>query len=222
MPIHARALLGIWHNLMPGTELEFDRWHTYEHRPERVGIPGFLRGRRWRAVDGAPDYFTLYEAESTAVLAGPHYLERLNNPTPATRHVIPTHFRSMVRGVCHVRFSAGVGIGGAIATLRFGAEAGREADLERHVTERLAAVAAMPMITGAHLCVADPDALTIATTERKSHGASVPDWLVMLEAVTPEPADEAGAALAGELTRHGARAEMQRGVYRLEICLTKP
>ena len=34
--------------------------------PERVGIPGFKRGRRYIAVDGGtrPEYFTLYETES--------------------------------------------------------------------------------------------------------------------------------------------------------------
>jgi hypothetical protein len=61
--------------------------------PERVGIPGFLRGRRYRAIDAAAEYFTLYEAEDAAVLTGAHYLERLNNPTPATRTVIPQFFR---------------------------------------------------------------------------------------------------------------------------------
>ena len=26
---------------------EHDRWHTQEHLPERLSIPGFLRGTRW-------------------------------------------------------------------------------------------------------------------------------------------------------------------------------
>jgi len=50
--------------------------------PERVGIPGFLRGRRYIAVRGAPEFFTLYEATRTDVLAGPHYLERPQQSTP--------------------------------------------------------------------------------------------------------------------------------------------
>ena len=41
MPLNARAFLGIWHNLKPGYERDFDRWHTYEHMPERVGVPAF-------------------------------------------------------------------------------------------------------------------------------------------------------------------------------------
>ena len=47
MPIQARAFLGIWHNLKPGTERDFDRWHTYEHMAERVGVPGIRVARRY-------------------------------------------------------------------------------------------------------------------------------------------------------------------------------
>jgi hypothetical protein len=222
MSLLGQGVVAIWNDVAPEGRAEFYEWHNREHMPERVGIPGFLRGRRWRAMSGAAEYFTLYEAESTAVLAGPHYLERLNNPTPATRHVIPSYFRNMVRGVCHVHFSAGVGIGGAVATLRLGSTPGHEAELERRIAEGLSAIAAMPMVTGAHLCAADRDASTIATTERKSHGAAVPDWLVMIEATAPDHANEAcEALLAADLRKSGARDEMQRGLYRLEICLTK-
>ncbi len=190
--------------------------------PERVGIPGFLRGRRYRAVDAKAEYFTLYEAADIAVLSGPHYLERLNNPTPATRQVIPHYFRNMVRGVCEVRFSAGVGIGGALVTLRFAPQPGRDAELQRHLSAALAETAKMPMVTGAHLCAADAAASTIATAERKSHGAAVPDWLAMIEAVTPQSASAACDVLvAGDLQRAGTRDDVERGLYQLEICLTK-
>ena len=33
---------------------EHDDWHSHEHLPERLAIPGFLRGSRWRALAGAP------------------------------------------------------------------------------------------------------------------------------------------------------------------------
>jgi hypothetical protein len=100
MSLLGNSAVAIWNDVAPEGLAEFYEWHHREHMPERVGIPGFLRGRRYIAVRGAPEFFTLYEATSTAVLAGPHYLERLNNPTPLTRHVIPKYFRNMVRGVC--------------------------------------------------------------------------------------------------------------------------
>jgi len=216
------AVVAIWNDVAPEGRDQFYEWHNHEHMPERVGIPGFLRGRRYRAIDAAPAYFTLYEAQSTSALTGPHYLERLNNPTPATRTVIPKYFRNMVRGVCNVRLSAGVGMGGSIVTLRFGVEPGRDAELERHLAALLPRIAALPMVTGAHLCVADADASTIQTTERNSHGAVVPDWLVMIEGVAPESANAAcDTLLAGDLRSAGASAEIVTGLYQLEICLTK-
>ena len=222
MSLLGKAIVAIWTDIAPEGLDAFYEWHNHEHMPERVGIPGFLRGRRYRATHANPAYFKIYEAESTSVLTGPHYVERLNNPTPATRHIIPAYFRNMVRGVCDVRFSAGVGIGGSIVALRFAVEPGRDGELERHLADVLARIATMPMIAGAHLCVADAPASTIQTSERKSHDAAVPDWLVMIEAVTPESASAAcDTLLASDLAGAGADSAIERGVYRLEICLTK-
>jgi hypothetical protein len=132
MALLGQGVVAIWNDVAPEGLAEFYEWHHREHMPERVGIPGFLRGRRYITVRGAPEFFTLYEATGADVLAGPHYLERLNNPTPLTRHVIPKYFQNMVRGVCNVRFSVGVGEGGWLITLRFAAEAGREDALSRN------------------------------------------------------------------------------------------
>lgn len=221
MSLLGRAVVAIWNDVAPEGRAEFYEWHNHEHMPERVAIPGFLRGRRYIAIDAAAEYFTLYEAEDALVLTGSHYLERLNNPTPATRTVIPRYFRNMVRGVCNVRFSAGVGMGGAMVTLRFGVEPARDAALESHLAALFAKIASAPMVAGAHLCVADTDASTIQTAERKSHGAAVPDWLVMIEGVAVESVGAAcDVLLAGDLERAGA-TRIERGLYQLEICLTK-
>src|SRR3954452_13135 len=62
MPLLGQALVGIWHGIQSGGEDEYLAWHTYEHMPERLGIPGFLRGRRFSnwCLDLHPT-FTLYE-----------------------------------------------------------------------------------------------------------------------------------------------------------------
>jgi hypothetical protein len=222
MALIGQGVVAIWNDVAPEGLAEFYEWHHREHMPERVGIPGFLRGRRYIAVRGAPEFFTLYEATATDVLAGPHYLERLNDPTPLTRHVIPEYFHNMVRGVCEVRFSLGIGQGGYLTTLRL-AKPEREAELLRYLGGVLPGLYAMPTILGTHLCVADAGASTIETSERQSHGAAVPEWLVMIEGATPEGVDAAcDRLLADGLTQHGARAGMERGLYRLEISLTSP
>ena len=121
-----------------------------------------------------------------------------------------------------MRLSVGAGEGGWLITLRFAVAAEREHQLSRHLMEMLPAVNEMPTILGVHLCVADSRASTIETSERKSHGAAVPQWLVMIEGATPDGVDAAcDRLLVSELTQHGARPEMQRGLYQLQISLTQ-
>ena len=87
MSLLGAAAVTIWHNVPPEARADYFEWHNREHMPERVGIPGFLRGRRYAALTGDPEFCTLYETESLAVLTGADYMQRLNNPTPWTRRV---------------------------------------------------------------------------------------------------------------------------------------
>ena len=223
MSLAGQAVVAIWNGIAPEGRTEFYEWHNREHMPERVGIPGFRRGRRYIAKYGAPEFFTLYEADSAEVLVGQDYLNRLNNPTPLTQRVPPTFFRDTARGVCRVRLSLGVGQGGYMLTLRFGAEAGREAELQKYLTQvALAPLADIVSVVGVHLAVADQAASSIETAERKGRPTVVPNWLVMIEACEPEAADAAcDQLLAGGLAAHGARAEMDRGLYMLQFCRMK-
>src|SRR6266511_1030062 len=133
MGLMGSAVLAIWNDIAPGGDDEFVHWHTREHIPERVGVPGFQRGRRYVAVSGSPEYFTLYETESIDTLSGPAYLARLNDPTPWTRRSLPL-FRNTKRTACRVTLSLGDGVGGALATLDLGPEAGRDDELAAWLT----------------------------------------------------------------------------------------
>jgi hypothetical protein len=90
-----------------------------QHVPERLSIPGFRRGRRFVAMEGGPEFCTLYEADGPEDVSGKAYLERLNAPTEWTQRMMPA-FRNMARSVCRVAYSAGVGEGGFMVTCRFG------------------------------------------------------------------------------------------------------
>jgi len=46
MPLRGKGVLAIWHAMTPEGDREMIRWHDREHVAERVGVPGFLRGRR--------------------------------------------------------------------------------------------------------------------------------------------------------------------------------
>ncbi|MEM1298450.1 MAG: hypothetical protein AAGH68_04155 [Pseudomonadota bacterium] len=92
--------LAIWNDCAPGEEAGYEAWYQGEHLAERVGIPGFLRGRRYRAHGKSPEYFTYYEVTEPGVLTSPAYLARVNDPTPATRRIMAEVFRNMSRTIC--------------------------------------------------------------------------------------------------------------------------
>ena len=84
MALLGKGLLGIWHDLAIQNDAElqdFQLWYTKQHLPERLNVAGFLRGRRYQAVEGDPQFAALYETETAETLASPAYHKQLNNPT---------------------------------------------------------------------------------------------------------------------------------------------
>jgi len=211
----------IWQDVRPEGREDFFAWHNGEHMPERVGIPGFLRGRRYGALAGAPEFFTLYETAGAEVPTSAAYLERLNHPTEQTRRLAPMMINN-VRSLCRVEWSRGHVSGGLMATLRFDAEDGD--GLLALLHERLPKVLERPGIVGAHLCLGDKGASSVQTEEKKGRPpALVPGWVVLveggagrehLERATDELLDERSLLAAGA-------KDLQRGVYVLQVSLSK-
>ncbi|MFK7943639.1 MAG: antibiotic biosynthesis monooxygenase [Paracoccaceae bacterium] len=112
--------LAIWNDCAPGHEAAYETWYQGEHLLERLGIPGFLRGRRYQSVAGTTAYFTYYEVSEPGVLTSPAYLARVNDPTPMTRHIMTGTFLNMSRTICRVAERKGR-IRGAFAVTRAGA-----------------------------------------------------------------------------------------------------
>ncbi|MFL9918908.1 hypothetical protein PQR75_26695 [Paraburkholderia fungorum] len=52
---------------------EFADWYDTEHLPQRRGLPGFLNGFRWVAVEGFPRSLAAYDLASLAALDEPAY-----------------------------------------------------------------------------------------------------------------------------------------------------
>jgi hypothetical protein len=183
MSLAGQGAILIWNDIAEGRVAEFYDWHTREHMPERVGIPGFLRGRRYDRAEGeAPQLlFTLYETSDTAVTTGAAYLERLNNPTPWTREMTSA-FRNMQRGVCRIAGSLGSAAGGIMATVSFAGDP-TPARIEELCTRALPAAVRLPDITGAHVCVADAAGSAIQTAEKKLRGGDLepPGLAILIE-----------------------------------------
>lgn len=217
MALTGAAAMVLFYGIEEQAVADHDHWHTHEHFPERLGIPGFLRASRWVAVEAAPRYLVLYEVEEVAVLSGAPYLARLNNPTPWTTRMMPS-FRGMVRGFCGVTASAGDALGQALVALRYTATAGREAGLQQWLaTGVLPALAARPGLASAHLLA--PAAQPPMTKEQGIRGRDADMPLVLL--ATGYDAAALAAAVAEqlpdeELGRRGA-APLARGTYRLDL-----
>lgn len=182
MSLAGRGAVAIWHDIAPEGRNAFYAWHGSEHMPERASIPGFLRGRRYVAIEGAPEFFNLYETTSTAVLTGSDYLARLNAPTPWTTSTVK-HFRQVARSLCSVARSEGHGDGGLVATYRYDVPE-KSANAHRaRMAQRLRTVSGEAGIAGAHLLIADPEGSAIETAEKRarSEGTLIPRWIVLLE-----------------------------------------
>lgn len=225
MSLAGRGAVCIWHDLVPEATDEFYQWHNREHMPERVGIPGFLRGRRYIAVAGAPTYFNLYEAESTEVLGGNDYLDRLNAPTEWTRRVVPS-FRRVSRSICRVVYSEGVGQGGFMLTQRFDvAAAERAGALETMRSRLLPPLAERKGVAGVHLCVADEAISRIETAEKKARAdaTAVPGCIVLIEGTSEDDVRDAGELLAGEVRTllGGSTPSIDTSIYQLQHARSK-
>lgn len=212
------AVVAIWNGIAEDSRAAFYEWHTHEHMPERVGIPGFRRGRRFVAADATtrPEFFTLYEADTMQVLQGADYANRLNAPTPGTR-AVTARFRDTARALSRVLLSTGPGSGGFILTLRFDAPDGAAPGL----TQAVRRAAGNSRIVGGHLCRGDDEASGVRTTETKGRTdiQAPPSWFAIVEATDPEAL--ASVLSAMELHSAGAHGSIERGLYRLEYTRLK-
>jgi hypothetical protein len=224
MSLCGEGIIAIWNGIVPEGLDNFYEWHNREHMPERVGIPGFRRGRRYVAEWGSPAYFTLYEADTLQTLQGQDYLTRLNHPTEWTQRSV-RDFRDVSRAIQKVQWSGGPGMGGYLLTLRLDAADGRAEALRRALCATiLPSLVERTGVTGVHLGVTDAATSTIETAEKKARADAtlVPNWLVMVEGVTRAYVEAAAEALADSvLIGAGAAAQFDRGLYRLDYIRTK-
>jgi hypothetical protein len=218
MGLAGSGVIAIWNDIREGARDAVYAWHNREHIPERVGIPGFLRGRRFIAEEGRPEFFILYETRDIAAASGPAYFERLNNPTPWTRRT-NKNFLNTVRGLCEVVLSQGVPDGGAMLTLRLNPAPGGAAVLREAVARAVPALLEETGIMAVHLCAAKREVSLVETNEREGRAPLIaPDWILMMEGMSTAVLKDAQERLLPE-SRLGPA---ERGLYRLEISLSRP
>ena len=219
MALLGKAAMVLSFDVVPEAIAEHDDWHTHEHIPERLSIPGFLRGSRWVALQGQPRYFVMYEVSELGTLASPAYLERLNNPTPWTAKMM-AHYRGMTRGFCRITSSFGLGIGQAGLLIRFKPAPGTETALRKWLLEEvLPGLPSKAGLASAHLLEA---ALTPqSTNEQRIRGndATV-DWALL---VTGYSTERVASLFQNELCKErfeqNGTTGLVGGIYRMEYSL---
>lgn len=219
MPLLGKAAMLLSFDIAQTAIPEHDDWHTHEHLPERLSIPGFVRGTRWVALHGQPRYFVMYEVEQLATLTSDAYLARLNNPSPWTSKMMP-HYRGMTRGFCSVAGSFGVGLGCAGLLIRFKPE--KRAESARRdwlLSDALPRLPSRPGLGSVHLL--EGALAPQMTNEQRIRGADAAvDWALLVTAYAQDELTrlEQRDLCAKELEAHGATG-VHFGMYRMEYML---
>jgi hypothetical protein len=186
------GILAIFNDCRVGHEAEFEDWFQGEHLIERLGVPGFLFGRRHQAISGESGYFNFYLTESPDVLTSKPYLERLDNPTPMTRHIMSEVFLNMNRTVCRRTLRRGPFRGAYAVTVRFN-EAPEEAELAAQIDAMLVSAA----ICGGEIWMAlDPAGMPVSMEEQLRGGDRKIKACLMVDALRQDAAEQTGARLA--------------------------
>jgi hypothetical protein len=137
-PISAcTGILAIWNDMDAEHEDFYEQWYMSEHFPERLGVPGFRRGRRYEAVEADRRYFSFYELDDPDVLFSPAYLARLGAPTAWTQRIMRV-WKGMVRTACERVERTGHALGGYVVAARWEAPAVPEPGIADRTREALA------------------------------------------------------------------------------------
>ena len=223
MALLGDAALAMWWDMAPELRAEFEHWHSHEHFPERLALPGFLRASRWAAADGGEGFFILYELREHAALSSPEYLARLNAPTPWSTRLMP-HHRNMVRSQTRVLHSHGAGVARHAMTVRLSPRAGESQRLQTALRAWAEQLPLRAGLGGAHLLRTDTPAIA-PTTEQKIRGNAdrSADWVFVVcgyeLAVLQALRDEALAPAALEAL--GAEPGAAASCYTLSLSMTR-
>ncbi|ROR20156.1 hypothetical protein EC845_2974 [Comamonas sp. BIGb0124] len=217
MSLHGQGAIAMWWDIAPDIRSEFEDWHTHEHFPERMRIPGFNRGSRWSAVDGGEGFFVMYELDAYETLISRGYLDRLNAPTPWSTKMMP-HHRHMVRSQCRVLESTGGALSRHALTVRLSPAEGASERLRAHLRALARSAAASTGIAAGHLLQNQTPKIA-ATTEQKIRGGPDPaaDWIFIVCGYDRSALERFAADHLGDpaLVKAGACREAIHGLYAL-------
>jgi len=219
----ANGLMAFWADIDPDYVLRYQQWHSCEHIPERVSIPGFLAGRRYRAMDDVPRFLMMYETEGPQVLTSAAYMAALNAPTDWTREAL-THFRKPVRTVYSILAAEGGGAGITapyVRTMRFDLS---DASAEARLAAWTSAAAATAGVKQVRVWKSDAAGSNVATSERAIYGGGPGKqaFVALIEFSAPPGADPIAAGDAVEPHVSESRRDAETETFWLEVAHRAP
>jgi hypothetical protein len=214
------ALAMFW-DMAPALRAEFEDWHSHEHFPERLRVPGFRRASRWMSATGDDSVFVLYEVASHEVLGSAAYAAHLNAPTPWSTRMMP-HHRNMVRSQCRVVASHGGAVARHALTLRFTCAADRDHDVDERFGALARDIVAQPGLVGAHLLQHEDPALAPTTEQRiRALADSVADRVLVVCGYDAAALAAWRDTTLGDILAHtGVAADHVVGLYSLSHSAT--
>jgi hypothetical protein len=214
------GLMANWANIDPDYLTRYQQWLNCEHMPERVSIPGFLQGRRYRSIDASSHFLAFYETKTTSVLGSEAYMERLNSPTPWTLESLAAFQDNPIRNIYSriaVAGKPGPFTAPYVITVRFDlAEAGEAVCAENWVK----ATAEDDKVERIRLYKQDSAIGNIQTSERKIYGAGPGEqvYLLLIEyAKPPESVSDLFERWDAALGSQAQRVNEQTGAYFLDM-----
>ena len=203
--MHGSGVLAVWNDCATGSEETYESWYQTEHLPERLGVPGFKRGRRYQALEGSPEYFTWYEVESPSVLRSAEYINCLSNPTPWTKQIMSGVFLNASRTVCKRHIIAGELFGSIAMTIRLEADAS-----DQDIQETLKATYDPARVARIEKWSADEKPGDEVKAEEQIRG---PDEKIKISFILETIREEDARIITTELLKQSIRAEI--GIYKL-------
>jgi hypothetical protein len=218
------GLLMVWTNIPEELEYDFNEWYNREHMRERIlGVPGFVRGRRFVAFEGGPRYLAIYETRSAAVLHSEPYLALKRDYDPLSRRFVP-NFLDTLKVAGEIVAHAGVAEGGVVVLVPIARTPGREDALREWIGEKL-----LPELLGRHGVVgawyAERTAAAVAsalvdhprTTDR------ILDAVLMVEAVSNEDLSAAASLLDWDrMQAEGGKPDAPAARFRVVYTVYSP
>jgi hypothetical protein len=166
----AHGIMVIWHDVASGFVDDYLNWHTCEHMPERIAIPGFLRGRRGHSPESPlHPYITLYESDDAGTFGSPEYFARLNTPTAWSQR-LHRRITNFIRGACEIIVSRGVGLSAHTLSVRVGLGSKSGEEVPAIATSICEYAASLPRVTNVRFGLSRQDISNAKNREAELRG----------------------------------------------------